>query len=210
MKKLPGSSKKISPEGERYCELYRIVSDFQPAMREQDHLLDCILLLSTAMMGVSARWHMRLILRKQILRLCAIAVVLTLGACSSGSGISEGTSGEISDIPGEIPMRYRDLENPLAGDAEALARGTEAYQALCSQCHGADGKGDGSEALGFDPAPGDLTRAAMAAQPDGYLYWRIADGGVFEPYNSLMPAWGTLLSETEIWELVSFLRDLSG
>jgi mono/diheme cytochrome c family protein len=153
---------------------------------------------------------MRLHDRRQMLIFFAIVVLLALGACSRGGGIFEGPSGEISDIPGEIPIRYRDLENPLAGDAEALARGTEAYLALCSQCHGAGGKGDGSEAAGFDPAPGDLTRAAMATQLDGYFYWRIADGGSFEPYNSLMPAWGTLLSETEIWELVSFLRELSG
>jgi mono/diheme cytochrome c family protein len=153
---------------------------------------------------------MKLDHRKEILKLFVILLVLTLGACKSGDGISEGPSGEISDIPGEIPVRYRDLENPLAGDAEALTRGIEAYNALCSQCHGADGKGEGIEAQGFDPPPGDLTRAAMAAQPDGYYYWRIADGGAFDPYNSLMPAWGTLLSDTEIWELVSYLRELSG
>jgi hypothetical protein len=50
----------------------------------------------------------------------------------------------------------------------------------------------------------------MVNREDGYLYWRIAEGGNFEPFNSLMPAWGTLLSETEIWELVSYIRDLSG
>jgi mono/diheme cytochrome c family protein len=50
----------------------------------------------------------------------------------------------------------------------------------------------------------------MAEALDGYLYWRIDAGGNFAPYNSLMPAWGTLLSETEIWELVTYLRGLSG
>jgi mono/diheme cytochrome c family protein len=81
---------------------------------------------------------------------------------------------------------------------------------LCVQCHGEQGRGDGVEAEGFDPAPGDLTSPEMANRSDGHLYWRIADGGAFPPFNSLMPAWGTLLSETEIWELVSYLQTLSG
>ncbi len=143
----------------------------------------------------------------------SLAVMLILGvmlaACGGGDSISE-QPGEISDIPGEVPQQYRELVNPLSGDPEALARGADAYNALCIQCHGEGGVGDGPEAKGFNPPPGDLTRPGMREMSDGYLFWRIAEGGAFEPYNSLMPAWGTLLSDTEIWELVSYLRTLSG
>ena len=148
------------------------------------------------------------ILRKLVLLMCLLLFGLALIACGKGNGDSDETSGAVSDIPGEVPQRYRELENPLAGDSEALARGNDAYQALCSQCHGEGGKGNGQEAKGFNPAPGDLTRPQMAAASDGYLYWRIADGGAFEPFKSLMPAWGSLLSETEIWELVSYIREI--
>jgi len=149
-------------------------------------------------------------LRYLLLFSSLLLLAVVLAACSTGAGVSEEAAGEVSDIPGEIPQGYRDLENPLAGDMEALGRGEQAYQALCSQCHGVSGKGDGQEAIGFDPAPGDLTRTAMKGVADGYLYWRIADGGAFDPYQSFMPAWGSLLSDTEIWELVSYLRVLSG
>lgn len=148
-------------------------------------------------------------LRKLVFLICLLLFGLALTACGNGNGDSEETSGDISDIPGEVPQRYRELENPLAGDSEAMARGGDAYRALCSQCHGAGGKGDGQEASGFNPAPGDLTRPQMASQSDGYLYWRIVEGGAFEPFNSLMPEWGSLLSDIEIWELVSFMRALS-
>lgn len=148
--------------------------------------------------------------RKLILVFCVMLAALLLAACGNGDGLLEEPSGETSDIPGEVPLKYRELVNPLTGDTEALSRGTEAYNALCIQCHGEKGRGDGMEAKGFNPPPGDLSRAGMAERSDGYLYWRITDGGAFEPFNSLMPAWGTLLSETEIWELVSFLRTLSG
>ena len=148
--------------------------------------------------------------RRYLMLILFLLLAATFTACGRADVISEDSTGEVSDIPGEIPARYRDLSNPLIGDAEALARGGEAYQALCSQCHGADGRGEGQESVGFDPPPGDLTRSFIADVEDGYLYWRIADGGDIEPYNSLMPAWGSLLSETEIWELVSYLRDISG
>lgn len=146
--------------------------------------------------------------RKLIPICCLLFSAMLLVACGNGVGVSEEPSGEISDIPGEVPLQYRDLVNPLTGDAGALGRGAEAYNALCIQCHGEKGKGDGMEAKGFDPPPGDLARSEMAERSDGYLYWRIADGGAFTPFNSFMPAWGTLLSETEIWELVSYLRTL--
>jgi mono/diheme cytochrome c family protein len=145
-----------------------------------------------------------------MLILCLLLTASLLVACGNGDGVSEEPSGDISDIPGEVPQQYRELKNPLIGDTDALARGTEAYRALCIQCHGEQGKGDGPEAKGFEPAPGDLSRAEMTGRSDGYLYWRIADGGDFEPFNSLMPAWGTLLSDTEIWELVNYMRELSG
>jgi mono/diheme cytochrome c family protein len=148
--------------------------------------------------------------RKLLLLVSLLLLALAITACGNRDGIAEEISGEVSDIPGEIPQQYRDLKNPLTGDPDALAHGHEAYQALCSQCHGEQGQGDGAEAVGFSPGPGDLTRAEIAGTSDGYLFWRITDGGVFEPFKSNMPAWGTLLSETELWELVSYLRELSG
>lgn len=141
--------------------------------------------------------------------LCVLTLAFAVAACGREGQVSEGPSGEISDIPGEVPARYRDLINPLMGDTEALVRGREAYQALCSQCHGVDGRGDGSEAVGFNPGPGDLTRNEIDSLSDGYLFWRVAEGGAIDPFNSLMPAWGSLLSDTEIWELISYMRDLS-
>lgn len=148
--------------------------------------------------------------QKALLILFVLILTLMIAACGRGDQVSGELSEQVSDIPGEVPARYRDLANPLIGDAEALARGREAYQALCSQCHGTDGRGDGPDAVGYSPEPGDLTRNEMASRSDGYLFWRIAEGGSFPPFNSLMPAWGSLLSDTEIWELVSYLRDLSG
>lgn len=138
--------------------------------------------------------------------------VILLAACARPSESTPGPA-VIVDVgtlqPGEPPAEYRNLRNPYRDDPDARARGAEAYQALCSQCHGPTGVGDGPDAQGLSPAPSDLTAPGrVKGLSDGYLYWRIAEGGAFPPFNSLMPAWGTLLSESEIWELVSYLRTL--
>lgn len=141
-----------------------------------------------------------------------VLLASTLAACAPASE----TPGEAmladapAGVPGEAPAEYQDLTNPLSGDPQAIAAGSEAYAALCSQCHGVTGAGDGQAGESLVPGPTDFTRQQqMAALSDGYLFWRISEGGAFDPFNSLMPAWGTLLSEREIWELVSYIRTLS-
>ena len=142
-----------------------------------------------------------------------LAAAVALAACGPGSetpGEAMLADGPAGAEPGAVPEKYRDLVNPLAGDPEAIAAGSQAYASLCSQCHGLQGAGDGPAGVGIEPAPANLTDSTrMPDLADGYLFWRISEGGAFDPFNSLMPAWGTLLNEREIWELVSYLRTLS-
>jgi mono/diheme cytochrome c family protein len=149
-------------------------------------------------------------------RFQALALLVLLAAAMAACAPASETPGEAmladapAGVPGETPAEYRDLTNPLSGDPQAIAAGSEAYAALCSQCHGVTGAGDGPAGESLVPSPGDFThRQQMADLSDGYLFWRISEGGAFDPFNSLMPAWGTLLSEREIWELVSYIRTLS-
>jgi mono/diheme cytochrome c family protein len=69
--------------------------------------------------------------------------------------------------------------------------------------------GDGAAAEGLDPKPAALSDADMLAElTDGYLFWRITEGGTMEPFNSAMPPWGAAFTEDQIWQLVSFIRTL--
>jgi mono/diheme cytochrome c family protein len=134
---------------------------------------------------------------------------LLLVACSSPVDYDEPGPEMVQESPGVVPAEFANLENPLEGNPQAIQSGNEAYDALCVQCHGEEGKGDGPAGQGMDPPPGNLADATrMATLSDGYLFWRISEGGAFDPFISLMPAWGTLLSETEIWELVTYIRTL--
>ena len=105
-----------------------------------------------------------------------------------------------------IPGKYRDLQNPRMGESAALERGREIYGQMCVVCHGSTGAGDGPAARGLDPAPVSLGGGMMnmPGVTDGYLYWTLAEGG--NPTGSAMPAFGEVLSEEDIWAVVTFLR----
>ncbi len=109
------------------------------------------------------------------------------------------------------PHEFEDLSNPYgADDHEIIEAGEAIYEVNCAACHGFEGEGDGPAAGGLDPKPASLSEVDMMAElSDGYLFWRVSEGGAFEPFNSAMPPWKDVLSEDERWQVITFLRSLS-
>src|SRR6266849_2642805 len=60
-----------------------------------------------------------------------------------------------------IPKDAKTLKNPVAPSEAALKSARRLYLDSCVNCHGDKGKGDGSEAMMYDPAP-----AASAPEAD--------------------------------------------
>jgi mono/diheme cytochrome c family protein len=50
----------------------------------------------------------------------------------------------------------------------------------------------------------------MMSMSDGYIFWRVSEGGAMEPFNSAMPAWKSVYNEEQIWKLIAFVRTLGG
>ncbi len=108
------------------------------------------------------------------------------------------------------PAEYVSLTNPFAGDSDAIAAGKTIFETNCVTCHGPEGKGNGDAAVGLDPQPANLTDAEMMGMvDDAYLFFRVSEGGAMEPWNSAMPTWKDALSETQRWQVVTFVRTLS-
>jgi mono/diheme cytochrome c family protein len=132
------------------------------------------------------------------LMIVLMLAVLVLAACGGGNG---APAAERPDPPAE----FAGMTNPFAGDTQAASAGQETYVVNCASCHGDEGLGDGPAAGSLDPAPGDLRDTAQQAGDD-YIYWRIAKGGNFAPFNSSMPAWEGILSDDQIWQLVTYIN----
>jgi cytochrome c oxidase cbb3-type subunit 3 len=93
----------------------------------------------------------------------------------------------------------KDATNPYGSDTAAVERGRALFVAMnCTGCHGFEAK------------------AGLMAPRLTDNYWRYG-GSDADVFNSVyegraqgMPAWGAVLSEDQIWELVAYIRSLGG
>ena len=100
-------------------------------------------------------------------------------------------------------MANEDVPNPTPDTRETWSAGANGF-AHCTVCHGSDGRSTGVEfAKHMDPPVPDLT-GDIQKYTDGQLK-RVIEFGV---YPSGMPAWGRVLSQNEIWQIVRYLRHL--
>lgn len=130
--------------------------------------------------------------------LCALGgwLVLLLCACSEGPSYPERKP------PQDL------LQHPAQ-----RAAGGALFAQLCASCHGGLAEGRSGRADFFQPPAPDFREARYRELDPAFLYWRIETGKNAEPYRSrgsVMPAWGPSLSETEIWQLVAYLRSRAG
>jgi mono/diheme cytochrome c family protein len=87
----------------------------------------------------------------------------------------------------------------------AVIRGSIAYRTYCVLCHGASGKGDGRAAKMYTPRPANLT---VSPFPDQYKEMIIRGGGPAVGRSPFMPPWGDELTDEQISDLISFLREV--
>ncbi len=130
---------------------------------------------------------------KKILIL-TVLILLILTACGSQTespAVSTDT----------IPAEYAGKTNPLGADA--AAQGAQVFKSNCQMCHGAQGHGDGPASGSLDPQPKNLA-VLQQNVGDDYLFWRISTG---KPGTSMV-AWKGILTDEEIWQVVSFIRTL--
>ena len=106
-----------------------------------------------------------------------------------------------------LPPGFADRANPFATDPKAAERGRTLFVDNCAPCHGESGDGHGPASVGLRPPPADLAgREIVPAHTDAYLFYRLTVG----KRGSAMPAFGNSLSETERWEIIAYLRVLTG
>ena len=100
-----------------------------------------------------------------------------------------------------------------AGDSFLMAqefpadvnRGKTVYEQHCLRCHGIGGWGDGPEAGSLKVAPANFHRFGSYLKSDEELQRAIEHGLIFSPMHS----WQGRLTETEIRDVIEYIRLLS-
>lgn len=83
----------------------------------------------------------------------------------------------------------------------------QVYNVYCAQCHGLKRNGTGVNLPGLSVRPRDHTDSkGMGDTPDEELFKAIKEGGLAVNKSVLMPAWGAVLSDNQITEMVKYLR----
>jgi mono/diheme cytochrome c family protein len=106
--------------------------------------------------------------------------------------------------PGGSPEGKK-LKNPVASSPESIKAGQAVFQKNCRFCHNADAKGNGPMAP-EGTHPSNLTDDKWdRGSTDGEIFMVIRDGAgpKFE-----MKGFKSKLSETDIWNVVNYLRSL--
>jgi cytochrome c oxidase cbb3-type subunit 3 len=99
-------------------------------------------------------------------------------------------------FPGGVPTRPN-LQNPVANDPAAPQRGMAYFAAFnCVGCHADNGGGGMGRALSnryfqYGGEPANIYLSIVQGRPDG------------------MPAWGGILPDVVIWDLVAYIQQIS-
>jgi mono/diheme cytochrome c family protein len=142
-----------------------------------------------------------------IFLLFSVLIFGLLSSCSSAgeTPVSEGEPSLLLDRPSP-PAEYAGLKSPKMSDSD-IEEGKNKYQINCASCHGESGLGDGPASASLDPKPQPLALNESGLS-DGYLFWRISEGGLQDPFNSAMPSWKSVLNEEQIWQVIAYLHQL--
>jgi mono/diheme cytochrome c family protein len=102
------------------------------------------------------------------------------------------------------------IKNPVASTPESIAAGQKQYQALCAGCHGKDAKGGIVISVIEDRGgnqPPDLTDEKWDhGSSDGEIFTVVKKG--IGPEFFMAP-WDGRVSDTEIWNMVNYIKSLS-
>jgi len=131
-------------------------------------------------------------LQKLLLALVILLIFLSIGLAA------------FHKTPWSVPLEDKLRKNPLAASDANLNVAKPVYNEYCSNCHGDSGKGDGSDAMMYDPSPSDLTDAKhMNHLTDGEIFYQITQG------RKPMPSFRKKLTEDQRWQLVILVRSFT-
>jgi mono/diheme cytochrome c family protein len=138
------------------------------------------------------------------------ARILLLGSALVSGGCKATPPGKwetltITKIKHAITVGGKNDKNPLANQTADIEDGRVAFSHYCVACHGLDGQNTGVPfADRMAPPVPLLNSPQVQSYTDGQLHWIMENG--ISP--SGMPASKGILTDSELWSIVVYLRHL--
>jgi mono/diheme cytochrome c family protein len=109
--------------------------------------------------------------------------------------------------PKEVPAEAKKMKAAVPSSPAAIEAGKQLYTKYCRFCHGDTGLGDGRLAP-KNSKPSDLTdKEWTRGSSEGEIFWIIQNGA---PPEYQMKGLKGKVSDADTWNLVHFVRSLSG
>jgi mono/diheme cytochrome c family protein len=104
----------------------------------------------------------------------------------------------------KAPEEAKDIKNPVKKNDRGVSavKGKKIFKTRCMICHGPKGIGNGPGGKALAPKPQNLTLPMVKSQTDGELFWKVSNG------RNAMIKWGPILSESERWDVINYVRTL--
>jgi mono/diheme cytochrome c family protein len=152
---------------------------------------------------------------RHLVRLLILGLVVAIGWAQDKPKSGEKAAQETSASPQAVapqPVHGFKLtpedaarKNPTKFTTLTVERGKKIYDTQCEMCHGTKGDGKGEVAVEMKITPPDFTKPeTLDKRTDGELFAILGMG------SEAMPGQGTRMSEAHKWNLINYLRALSG
>jgi len=140
-------------------------------------------------------------MKKLLISSLLIMAANSVFAEGNHSGGHDKKGGDHAGAHWMAPEAATAIPNPVKYDKASVDRGKKSYFQYCASCHGAKADGNGPGGANLKPKPANLS-VMSGMHPDGDFAWKIQQG------RGAMPGWKTLLTDTQIWELVNYIKSL--
>ena len=108
-----------------------------------------------------------------------------------------------SAVNASAARHARARQNPIAPTEANLLDGARLYRDKCADCHGRPDNPVSDYGASFNPPAPQFTQAPPRL-PENQIFYLIKNG----VRRSAMPAWGNIMADSEIWQVVTFLHHL--
>src|SRR5215469_2077645 len=146
-----------------------------------------------------------MIARQKYAKGTALLALAVFGAGCKATPPGKWETSLMTKIKHKVSVGGKNEKNPLADTRENIAYGLDNFKHYCVVCHGLDGQNTGVPfADAMSPPVPLLGSRQVQSYADGQLKW-VIDNGIGP---SGMPASKGILTDTEIWSIVVYLRHL--